>query len=269
VEAQLAVAGGLAGVILEDLDCPCQDEKELCFQPVCPKGMFQCCFDCTLSVCDRHELGTYPQGQLYLSERGIPECLTCHAGDFCGGCDVYEECPGFVGKGSQDSGPRVSPPGSVLDRECQRCPDGFEADFVREKCVPPFRNECELTLLEICISGCKENPTNDECQEMECRIFCANDQKDSHPGCLGAHLEVCNAMNLPTMVEDGTNNLATTTRAPTIVLTDDSGIATVAPFRIGEKECTIKCNFARGSKYLCVSVLMLTIATFLAQFLHL
>ncbi|CAD7967105.1 unnamed protein product [Amoebophrya sp. A25] len=263
--AQLAAQSGLAGVILEDLDCPCVAEDGTCFQPVCPKGMYKCCFDCTVSICDRHELGFYPTGALYLSERGVQECLQCHPGDYCSGCDEYDQCPSVDAKdsaGAQYDTPRVSPPGSVLDRECQRCPDGFEADFVKEKCVPPFRQSCDITLLEICISGCKENPLEDECQRMECRIFCANDQRDSNPECLDAHKEMCNEFNLP-LVDPNLSTLpgiATTTEAPTVILTDDSGIATVAPFR-QEVACNINCNSATSVK---LNVWLLLLALSLA-----
>lgn len=47
--------------------------------------MYQCCFDCTLSTCDKDELGFFPHGELYLSERGVLECLQCKSGDFCSG----------------------------------------------------------------------------------------------------------------------------------------------------------------------------------------
>eukprot|EP00392_Amoebophrya_sp_AT5.2_P015403 g15605.t1 len=235
--------GQLNAVILEDLDCPCTDADGVCFIPVCPKGMYQCCFDCTLSTCDKDELGFFPHGELYLSERGVLECLQCKSGDFCSGCDSYQACPSVMAKDSKGGvyeTPRVSPAGSILDRECQRCPDGFEADFNKDRCVPPFREQCDMTLMEICISGCKENPTNDECQRMECRIFCANDQRDSNPECLDAHKEMCLEFNLPEVDPNQQllPGLATTTESPTILLTDDSGIATVAPafvFFLGNK----------------------------------
>ncbi|CAD7934905.1 unnamed protein product [Amoebophrya sp. A25] len=264
VVAQFSAA--FQGVILEDLDCPCQDKDQVCFIPVCPKGMYQCCFDCTISTCDRDALGFFPHGDLYLSERGVLECLQCKSGDFCSGCDSYQECPAFPTKNAAGAGtyeaPRVSLPGSILDRECQRCPDGFEADFSRDRCVPPFRNDCDMVLLEICLAGCKDNPTNDECQRMECRIFCANDQRDSNPNCLEAHKEMCQEFNLPIYdpAASALPGLATTTEAPTILLTDDSGIATVAPFR-QEVPCSINCNHA-ATRGVAISMMLLPICLF-------
>jgi len=250
LDLRMLAIGQLNAVILEDLDCPCTDADGVCFIPVCPKGMYQCCFDCTLSTCDKDELGFFPHGELYLSERGVLECLQCKSGDFCSGCDSYQACPSVMAKDSKGGvyeTPRVSPAGSILDRECQRCPDGFEADFNKDRCVPPFREQCDMTLMEICISGCKENPTNDECQRMECRIFCANDQRDSNPECLDAHKEMCLEFNLPEVDPNQQllPGLATTTESPTILLTDDSGIATVAPFR-QEVACNVNCNTAAG-----------------------
>ena len=70
------------------------------------------------------------------------ECIQCKPGDYCPGCDRFEECPretalafgGAAGGGGLS--PRISASGSILARECQRCPDGFEADIDRARCVP-------------------------------------------------------------------------------------------------------------------------------------
>jgi len=241
----LAIFPGSAQV-LEVLDCPCTDEQGECKTPVCPKGFYKCCFDCGVSTCAKQELGYWPNGDLWLSDRGVMECIQCKSGDYCSGCDVFEECPRETTTFGQESRslPKISPAGSILARECQRCPDGYEADVNRDRCVPMFRRQCDMKLLELCILGCRDNPTNDECEDMSCKLYCANAQKATNPECLLSFAETCDELNAARdlLFQDSSLTL-TTTPNPTLLFSDDSGIATIAPI-IPVDTCILMCSFA-------------------------
>merc|ERR1719265_1301848 len=73
-----------------DDTCPCwdplRDDENICYEPVCPEGYFRCCSTCTSSPC-------YGTAYMELSWRGLVECIKCYPGDYCGGCDTFQECP--------------------------------------------------------------------------------------------------------------------------------------------------------------------------------
>lgn len=250
--------------LLDDTECACQKADGRCYQPVCPRGFYKCCFDCEVSVCDKEQLGYYPSGQLHLSLRGVQECIICTPGDFCEGCDAYAECPADErpekGKETYIS-PRISPSGSIMERECQRCPDGYEADWQRDRCVVTgWREKCDLKLMEICVSGCRDNPEKDPCQQMECRIFCANYQGDENPFCIAAHADICEDYNAPLASDTvAPGMMVTTTPSPALLLSDDSGVAIVSsPER--SRQCNIRCATAfRGAPTLLWGPLLLGI----------
>lgn len=248
-------------VLAEDSDCKCLSEDGItCMIPVCPQGFYKCCFDCKVSTCAKEALGYWPDGKLTLSERGVMECLQCRPGDFCPGCDKFEECPIEAQLFTKSTTPKISAPGAFHQKECQRCPDGFEADLDRDRCVPKFRGACDIKLLEICMLGCKENPTNNECEKMACKLYCAKDQERTNPECVAAFTDQCIEMNTP---RDDTDSLVlTTTPSPTMLLSDDSGMATVEPIQL-DKACQLNCSSAMGKS---LSVLVFGFAFLLYNF---
>jgi len=216
----------------------------LCVEPVCYPGFYRCCFDCHVSTCARDELGVFPNGALTLSKRGVMECVECKPGDVCSGCDEFEECPSTVESSTQGTArvvPQISAPGSASKLECQKCPDGYDADTSLDRCVPQFRASCEKTLLEICMLGCKVNPTNDECETLACKLYCAKDQEKKNPECLKSFEETCNELNSYIDPDTITTIIATTTPLTSLMMSDDSGIAQVVPINPGRR-CNLICS---------------------------
>lgn len=157
-------------------DCPCQDplRADRCYQPVCPPGYYKCCATCSEATC-------YGSAKMYLSWRGLPECIECESGDFCSGCDVFERCPDSTQPNR--AGPRISTRGANSISQCESCPRGLEASFDRGACMPKYSALCNLLVVSRCIRNCKaEDPVRGKhltpCERMKCTMYCSKRWSD-------------------------------------------------------------------------------------------
>lgn len=179
-----------------------------------------------------------------MSFRGIRECLACKPGDYCTGCDGFTSCPAYPGAG-QDKKPtiQISRPRAYRRADCQRCEMACDADLDRSRCVPKFRDKCDVDLLERCIESC--DPTSTQCEYWQCRLFCANDQAGSNPGCLKAHDFVCHDLRAAQLERQNEGKksalVATTTIAPQFQVNNE--IAEQARVVL-EEGCQLDCSGA-------------------------
>lgn len=152
-------------------DCACKDplEKDKCYQPVCPPGYFKCCATCKEAAC-------FGAIKMYLSWRGIPECIECETGDYCTGCDTFERCPDSIQPNR--AGPRISTKGASSFSQCESCPRGLEASFDRSACMPKYSQICNTLVVSRCIRNCKAEEAHrgkqlTPCERMKCTMYCA------------------------------------------------------------------------------------------------
>mmetsp|Transcript_57874 Transcript_57874/g.146924 ORF Transcript_57874/g.146924 Transcript_57874/m.146924 type:complete len:255 (-) Transcript_57874:148-912(-) len=169
-----------------DGKCKCQDPLtgSGCYEPVCPAGYYKCCATCTEAPC-------YGQAKMYLSWRGLPECIECNPGDFCTGCDTFTRCP----DSNQPSraGPRIAPAKSMSVGDCESCPVGLEASFDRGACMMKYTDVCNVDVVSRCIRSCKAEDASKgkdltPCERMKCTMYCA---KQWSPQCLNAVSQYC------------------------------------------------------------------------------
>jgi len=139
------------------------------YEPVCPSGYFRCCATCKGAPC-------FSEKGLYLSWRGIRECIKCSPGDYCKGCDTFQRCrpSDVVGR----TGPRISPTGATRPQDCEICPTGYEADLHRAVCVKKWTHVCNAKYVKRCVRNCwAEEPKRmknlNPCEKMKCQIYCA------------------------------------------------------------------------------------------------
>jgi len=139
------------------------------YEPVCPPGYFKCCATCKGAMC-------FSRKGLYMSWRGVRECIRCYPGDFCTGCDVYEKCTESEVPGRQ--GPKISAEGSTRSQDCEICPAGLQADLSRKRCVRQWTDVCNEKFVTRCVRNCySEDPSKIKkltfCESMKCQMFCA------------------------------------------------------------------------------------------------
>ncbi|CAE8591873.1 unnamed protein product, partial [Polarella glacialis] len=118
--------------------CACADPiygADVCYEPVCPPGYFKCCFACAEAKCKN-------MVALELSWRGELECIKCHPGDFCDGCDTFSMCPANIQPGREGS--RVSAMGSTRVADCESCGSDQEADFQKSTCIDRYSSSCNV-----------------------------------------------------------------------------------------------------------------------------
>lgn len=152
-------------------DCSCSDPlgRDTCYQPVCPPGYYKCCSTCKEASC-------YGTKQMYLSWRGLPECLECETGDYCPGCDTFFGCPDSTQPNR--AGPRISGLRSSGINQCESCPRGLEASFDRGACMPKYSHACNVAVVSRCIRNCRAaDPVRGKeltpCENMKCTMYCA------------------------------------------------------------------------------------------------
>lgn len=139
------------------------------YEPVCPKGYFRCCATCKGATC-------FSEKDLFMSWRGVRECVRCPPGYYCKGCDIYEKCreseiPGRIG-------PKITPMGSERGQDCEICPAGQEADLELSRCVKRWTDVCNKKFVGRCVRNCRaEDPSRMKnlnfCEKMKCQLFCA------------------------------------------------------------------------------------------------
>jgi len=152
-------------------DCPCEDPRGTgeCYLPVCPPGYFKCCASCKEAPC----FGTE---KMYLSWRGLPECIECAPGDYCDGCDTFKRCPDSTQPNR--AGPRISQAKSISLGDCESCPTGLEGSFDRSVCMAKYTDVCNKEVVSRCIRSCKaEDPSRGKhltpCERMKCTMYCS------------------------------------------------------------------------------------------------
>lgn len=167
-------------------ECACMDpiREDVCYQPVCPPGFYKCCATCKEASC-------YGSAKMYLSWRGLEECIECEPGDFCPGCDVFHGCPDSTQ--AYREGPRVSAKGAISISQCESCPTGREASFDRGACMPKYSDVCNSVVVSRCIRNCKASEPKrgkklTECEKMKCTIYCS---KAWSQACLDKVSEYC------------------------------------------------------------------------------
>jgi len=163
-------------------------DASLCYDPLCPAGYYLCCYECDMATC----AGNMP---MILSRRGKRECIQCGPGDFCKGCDLFEECPIKGSTVDENTGEVVLPknpsymvtvPGAQSTDDCMECASDHEASYDRSQCISSFRNECNEKYMRRCMANCSETST--ECERMKCAVYCA---KQWSKGCLDRYGLIC------------------------------------------------------------------------------
>lgn len=157
--------------------CSCEHPQKgqgVCYEPVCPAGYYKCCSTCAASRC-------FGRVDLMLSWRGVPECLRCAAGDYCEGCDTYQNCPVSTQEGRE--GPRVCKAGTARLADCETCPKESEASIDNSMCVKTYTDKCDKAWLKRCIRGCESPDITrrkklTECEMMKCTMYCAKSWSD-------------------------------------------------------------------------------------------
>ncbi|CAD7947143.1 unnamed protein product [Amoebophrya sp. A120] len=255
-----AAAGSAALSLLKSItkpedDCECRRKdpltnRDVCFQPVCPKGYFRCCHECEWASCFTRSFSTRENNRtLQLSLRGEFECLPCERGDYCAGCDDFHECPktqrlSYAERKVVDT-PKISLPRASHERECLTCPSEGEADYTNDRCLPsPWRHACDEKELEHCLLDCKRGA--DACDQLKCRMACAKEQSEA---CVAAFKEMCEEMvkrpldffGVPIHPTDYTNER---THGNFFA---DAAMATIEPVRL-HKVCDANCSAAWSFK---------------------
>jgi len=177
------------------VSCPCPDPRRkdeaplkdadgylMCYQRQCEKGFFRCCSDCQVASCANRV-------PMYISARGVPECIRCYPGEWCD-CDVFNQCP----MGAQ--GRMVSNPGGKRVMDCSSCVVGEEPDIFMRSCIPKYSDVCIVGQLKYCYAGCKIKTlpnedaffTTEYCDVWKCLMHCAAKQG---PQCLKPFQEGC------------------------------------------------------------------------------
>lgn len=125
-----------------------------------------------------------------LSWRGLVECIECFPGDYCEGCDVFEECPQ---NDAQNRDPTmVSAAGSTGIDDCVACAAGQEASLDNRTCIDNYKEECDVRRVNRCVRGCKEvdftmSAHDIACERMKCEMYCAKQYSDSCAKALSAY----------------------------------------------------------------------------------
>jgi len=171
LSAQIAFAVQEPRPIDPENTISCTDPRDpsMRYDPVCPAGYFKCCSTCSSSPC-------YGSSKMYLSWRGLPECIECAPGDYCPGCDVFERCPNSTQENRQ--GKKISKPKSTGFGDCESCPPGLEASFDQSACMAKYTHVCSVEAVGRCIRSCKAGDPSlgkemDGCDRMKCTMFCA------------------------------------------------------------------------------------------------
>mmetsp|Transcript_32055 Transcript_32055/g.68289 ORF Transcript_32055/g.68289 Transcript_32055/m.68289 type:complete len:184 (-) Transcript_32055:73-624(-) len=132
-----------------------------------------------------------------MSWRGLRECIKCESGDFCAGCDVFQRCPENTQEGRE--GPRISSPGATRISDCESCPAGQEASFLRNMCVDKYSDVCNEAFVSRCIRNCEAEDTSmgknlNECEVLKCTMYCSKRWSDD---CAAAVRSTCKYMTKP------------------------------------------------------------------------
>jgi len=184
-----------AGVIPSRIDsearCQCEDPlgragSGVCYEPACPPGYYRCCASCPNAPC----YGSFKD--IEFSWRGVKECILCRPGDFCPGCDQFQECP--ISNKVNREGPTTSRAGTVLQTNCETCAVGMEANLDRTGCTQRYSDVCSVKFVQRCIRGCEpENMTRSEmtpCERMKCTMYCAKAWSDECAAALAYRCQI-------------------------------------------------------------------------------